>query len=128
MREGAAIIKVDLAESGKQYLRFGFFGQGGLIMTTKTQMVIDALAEELRLPKESVLAQGLKTFLERNLREIKVEIFQITGKYGVSCVEEMETRYKQGTLEEEDTWRDFQRLDHLEYKREHLEKLLKELW
>ena len=97
-------------------------------MTTKTQMVIDALAQELHLRKESVLEQGLKTFLERTLREIKVEIFEITGKYGISSVEEMETRYKQGTLEEEDTWRDFQRLDHLEYKKEHLEKLLKELW
>ncbi len=56
----------------------------------KTQKVIDALAQELRLPKESVLEQGLKTFPERNLREIKVEIFQITGKYGVSSVQEME--------------------------------------
>jgi len=93
----------------------------------KTQKIIDALAQELHLPKESVLEQGLKTFLERNLREIKVEIFQITGEYGISSVEEMEKRYKQGTLEEKDTWRDFQRLDHLEYKREHLEKLLKEL-
>jgi len=93
----------------------------------KTQKIIDALAQELRLPKESVLEQGLKTFLERNLREIKVEIFQITGKYGISSVEEMEKRYKQGTVEEEDSWRDFQRLDHLEYKRGHLEKLLKEL-
>jgi hypothetical protein len=97
-------------------------------MTTKTQMVIDALSQELCIPKEDVLEQGLKAFLERNLREIKVEIFQITGKYGVSSVEEMEKRYKQGTLEEEDTWRDFQRLDHLEYKREYLEKLLKKLW
>jgi len=95
-------------------------------MTTKTQMVIDALSQELRIPKEGVLEQGLKAFLERNLREIKVEIFHITGKYGISSVEEMDKRYKQGTLVEEDTWRDFQRLDHLEYKREHLEMLLKE--
>ena len=93
----------------------------------KTQKIIDALAQELHLPKESILEQGVKAFLERNLREIKVEIFQITGKYGIASVKEMEKRYKEGTLEEENTWRDFQRLDHLEYKMEHLEKLLKEL-
>lgn len=52
---------------------------------------------------------------------------QIAGKYGISSVEGMEELYKRGTLEEADTWRDFQRLDHLEYKREQLEKLLKEL-
>ena len=97
-------------------------------MTIKTQVIIDTLSQELGIPKEGVIEQGLKAFLERNLRDIKVEIFQITGKYGISSVEEMEDRYKQGTLEEEDTWRDFQRLDHLEYKREHLEKLLKRLW
>ena len=94
---------------------------------TKTERIMDALAQELGLPKKDVLAQGLKTFLERNLREIKVEIFQITGKYGISSVEGLEEQYKRGILEEGDTWRDFQLLDHLEYKRVQLEKLLKEL-
>jgi len=94
---------------------------------TKTQKIMDALAQELCLRKEDVLEQGVKTFLEKNLREIKVEILQITGKYGISSIEGLEEQYKRGILEEEDTWRDFQRLDHLEYKREQLEKLLKEL-
>jgi hypothetical protein len=39
----------------------------------------------------------------------------------------MEERYKQGTLEEKDTWRDFQRLDHSEYMKQRLEQLLREL-
>jgi len=94
---------------------------------TKTQKVMDALAQELRLPKQDILERGLKTFLESNLREIRAEMFQIAGKYGVSSVEGLEELYKRGTLEEGDTWRDFQRLDHLEYKREQMEKLLKEL-
>ena len=95
--------------------------------TVKAQKVIDALSQELRLPKENIMEQGLGTFLEKKLWEVKAEIFQITGKYGISSVKEMEEQYKQGTLEEEDTWRDFQRLDHLEYKRERLAELLKEL-
>jgi len=74
-----------------------------------------------------LLKQGLRTFLERQLREVKAEIFQITGRYGVSGVEEMEARYRDGTLEEADTWRDLQRLDHLEYKRDRLLKLLEAL-
>jgi len=93
----------------------------------KTKEVIETLTRELRLPRESILEQGLKAFLEKNLREIKAEIFQITGKYGVASVEEMERRYKEGTLEERDSWRDFQQLDHLEYRKEQLEKLLKKL-
>jgi hypothetical protein len=39
----------------------------------------------------------------------------------------MEARYRDGTLEEADTWRDLQRLDHLECKRDRLLKLLEAL-
>jgi len=74
-----------------------------------------------------LLKQGLRTFLERQFREVKAEIFQITSRYGVSGVEEMEARYRDGTLEEADIWRDLQRLDHLEYKRDRLLKLLEAL-
>lgn len=36
----------------------------------------------------------------------------------------MEARYREGTLEEADSWRDLQRLDHLEYKRDRLLQFL----
>jgi len=42
-------------------------------------------------------------------------------------VEEMEARYRQDTLEEATSWRDLQRLDHLEYKQERLVRLLEAL-
>ena len=64
------------------------------------------------------LRQGLKNFLEHQLREINTEIFRITGQYNVFDVQEMEARYQEGTLEETDSWRDFQCLDHLGYKQE----------
>jgi hypothetical protein len=89
--------------------------------------MLKTVADELRLSEEDLLKEGLRTFLERRLREVKAEIFQITGRYGVSGVEEMEARYRDGTLEEADTWRDLQRLDHLEYKRDRLLKLLEAL-
>jgi len=81
----------------------------------------------LSVNQEELLKQGLRAFLERQLREINVEISQITRRYGVSGVEEMEERYRNGTLEEKDTWRDLHRLDHLEYKRDRLIKLLESL-
>jgi len=58
------------------------------------------------------------------LRAVKAEIFEICGRYDLSNVQEMETRYSDGTLEEADSWRDLQRLDHLEYKRDRLQQLL----
>lgn len=96
-------------------------------MAVEAKTLLKTVAEELRLSQEELLKQGLRSFLERQLREVKAEIFQITGRYGVSGVEEMEARYRDGTLEEADSWQDLQRLDHLEYKRDHLLKLLEAL-
>ena len=96
-------------------------------MTVQVQAMLKTVAQELYLSQEELLKQGTRSLLERQLREIKAEIFQISGCYGVSNVEEMEARYRDGTLEEAASWRDLQRLDHLEYKRDRLLKLLETL-
>ena len=96
-------------------------------MTVQVQAILKTVAQELYLSQEELLRQGTRSLLDRQLREIKAEIFQIRGRYGVSSVEEMEARYRDGTLEEAASWRDLQRLDHLEYKRDRLLKLLETL-
>ncbi len=93
-------------------------------MTVQVQAILKTVAQELYLSQEELLRRGTRSLLERQLREIKADIFQISGRYGVSSVEEMEARYRDGTLEEAESWRDLQRLDHLEYKRDRLLKLL----
>ena len=93
-------------------------------MVVQAQATLSAVAQELHVSEDDLLRQGLRAFLERQLREVKAQIFEITGRYGVSSVEEMEARYRKGTLEEADSWRDLQRLDHLEYKRDRLLQLL----
>ena len=94
-------------------------------MSVQVQSVFKIAAQELRLFPEDLLRQGTRALLERQLREVKAEIFRITGRYGVVSVKEMEERYRDDTLEEADSWRDLQRLDHLEYKRDRLLELLK---
>jgi len=96
-------------------------------MTVQVQAMLKTVAQELYISQEELLRRGTRGLLERQLREIKAEIFQISGRYGLSSVEEMEARYRDGTLEEADSWRDLQRLDHLEYKRDRLLKLLETL-
>ena len=96
-------------------------------MVTKTDEILTALSRELQRPRDVILGESLQALLERQLREVKAEILQIAGEYGISSAEEMEERYRAGTLEEAGTWRDFQRLDHLEYKRDRLNELLQEL-
>ncbi|WP_347274256.1 hypothetical protein [Candidatus Kuenenia sp.] len=85
------------------------------------------MAEKLNLSREEMLREGIKLFLERKLREIKSEIFKIRTKYGVPSVEEFEELYRKGEIEEKDTWQDFQKLDHLEFKKDELEEALRTL-
>jgi predicted transcriptional regulator len=96
-------------------------------MADKTGEIIEELAKELRYSEDLIVKESLKAFLERQLRQVKAEILQISGKYQLASAEEMEARYRKGTLEEEETWRDLQQLDHLEYKRDRLIELLGKL-
>ena len=93
-------------------------------MTVQTENLLSAVAQEMHVSEGDLLKQGLHVLLERQLREVKAELFEIAGRYGVSSVEEMEARYRDGTLEEADSWQDLQRLDHLEYRRDRLLQLL----
>lgn len=88
------------------------------------ETLLETLSHELRIPEEDLLREGMRALLERQLRDVKVGIFEITGRYGVASVEEMESLYRQGTLDEALSLKDFQRLDHLEYKRDQLIRLL----
>ena len=45
-------------------------------------------------------------------------------KYGISSIEEFEDLYKKGEIEEEGTWEEFFRLDHLEAEKEAIKKAL----
>jgi hypothetical protein len=93
-------------------------------MSPQANKILSTVARELKISEEELVKQGLRSFVESQLREVKVEIFELRGRYGVSSVEEMEARYRDGTLEEADSWRDLQRLDHLEYKQDRLLQLL----
>ena len=88
---------------------------------------IESLAEKLNISKDEMLRESLKFFLERKLREIKTELYKIRIQYNVSSVTEFEDLYKRGKIEEKDTWQDLQELDHLEFKKDELEKALRAL-
>lgn len=96
-------------------------------MTAPVDTIPSEIAEELHTSKDDLIREGLQSFLQRELRRVRADIFEITSRYNISSVEEMEARYQDGTLEEADSWRDLQRLDHLEYKRDRFQRLLEML-
>lgn len=96
-------------------------------MSVGADELLSTVAQELRLSEDEVLRQGLRTLLERQIRAISAEVLEIHGRYNVTSVEEMEDRYRDGSIEEATSWRALQRLDRLEYKRERLQQLLRSI-
>ena len=96
-------------------------------MTVVVSPALSAVARALNLPEADLFQQAARALLERRLREVKAEIFRLCGQYGVSSVAEMEARYREDTLEEGESWRDFQQLDHLEFERDQLSQLMENL-
>lgn len=88
---------------------------------------IEAVAKKLNLSGEEIIRDSLRLYLEKKIRELKTDIYKIRTKYGVSSTEAFEEKYKKGEIEEKDSWQEFQQLDHLEYKKEELEKALAKL-
>ncbi len=78
----------------------------------------------LNINQEKLEKESLETYLHIRLRRCESEIFNIAKKYGILSIEEFEDRYKKGEIEEEGTWEDFFKLDHLEAERASLKKAL----
>ena len=96
-------------------------------MDTRTSEMLTTVAREMRLTEDDLLQRGLRSFLRYELREVDAQLLELRGRYGAANVDEMEARYREGTLEEADSWRDLQRFDHLQYKRDRLQALLDSL-
>lgn len=79
---------------------------------------IPKIAPILRITQEELERESLETYLHIRLKRCESELFNLARKYGVSSIEDFEEGYKRGNIEEERTWEDFFRLDHLEAERE----------
>ena len=93
----------------------------------EVSVILERVAKATGEVKEKIMAKGVIEYLKSSLREVNAAIIELRNKYGVSSAKDMEEKYKRGELEEEDTWRDFFRLSHLEERKENLERLLEEI-
>jgi hypothetical protein len=96
-------------------------------MLAQQETIFNTISHQLQIPTDNLIQLSLHHFLNYKLRIIDAEIFEICGQYNVANVEEMDERYQKGTLDEENSWRDLQRLDHLEYKHDELVKSISSL-
>lgn len=97
-------------------------------MRTVTDIeIVDKVATELHIDRRLLVRESLKAYLNCQLRRIESELFKLGRKYDVVSAKEIDERYRKGTLEEENTWEDFFKLDHLEFKKKQILKALEEI-
>ncbi|MCK5108434.1 MAG: hypothetical protein KAR25_01970 [Methanosarcinales archaeon] len=79
---------------------------------------IPKIAPILKIAPEELERESIETYLHIRLKRCESELFNLARKHGVSSIEDFEEEYKRGNIEEEGTWEDFFRRDHLEAERE----------
>jgi len=77
-------------------------------------ILLKEVAAILNLPERDIERESLKTFLETKLKKLLIEQLQLTRKYGVKNVDEMENFYTEQKLSEKESWEDYFELSHNE--------------
>lgn len=88
-------------------------------------VTVEAIAETLGLTKKKLIENGVKAYLESELRRLNADIIIIHNRYGVKSFEELDKKISKGVLSETDTFEDFAKLDYLETKKEKIEEILR---
>jgi len=89
--------------------------------------VIDEIAGVLKMDRDTLARASIKAFLEKELRSIEADIFEIWTKHGVKSIFELDDMLKRGVVREEDVLDDFQELDYLESRRDEILAAMKSL-
>ncbi|MGQ9570292.1 MAG: hypothetical protein ACUVUQ_05515 [Thermodesulfovibrionales bacterium] len=86
--------------------------------------LIQMVEKELNIPKKRLVEEGVKHFLEIELKNLSIEIRKLSGRYGVDSFDELWKKLEGGEITEAECFDDLSRLEHLELEKEKVIKLL----
>ena len=88
---------------------------------------IEEVAKTLDFDPVNLERESLKFFLQKELRNVEVEIYKIGNKPGVRSVLELDKKLKRGEIREEEMLDDFMELEFLETRKEKILKVLEKV-
>ena len=88
---------------------------------------IEEVAKTLDFDPVNLERESLKFFLQKELRNVEVEIYKIGNKHGVRSVLELDEKLKRGEIGEEEMLDDFMELEFLETRKEKISKVLEKV-
>lgn len=87
--------------------------------------LVQLVEKELKIPREQLVEEGVKHFLEMELRNLSIQIKKLAGRYGVNSFNELWQKLESGKITESDCFDDLSKLEYLELEREKIARLLK---
>ncbi|MEW5767203.1 MAG: hypothetical protein AB1797_06190 [bacterium] len=88
--------------------------------------LIQMVEKELKISKKQVIEEGIKHFLEIELKNLSIEIKRLSSRYGVNSFDELWRKLEAGEKTESECFDDLSKLEYLELEKEKVIKLLRE--
>ena len=88
---------------------------------------IEEVAKTLDFDPVNLKRESLKFFLQKELRNVEVEIYRIGNKHGVRSILELDEKLKRGEIREEEMLDDFMEFEFLETRKEKILKVLEKV-
>lgn len=90
-------------------------------------VTIERVERELNVPRGQLLRDGIKRYLEFELRQLEIEAAKIRRKHDVKSFDDLWSKLEKGEVLEAECFDDLTRLEYLETRAEKVVELLKEL-
>jgi len=86
--------------------------------------LIQMVEKELKIPKKRLVEEGIRRYLEVELKNLSIEIKKLSNRYGVDSFEGLWKKLEAGEVTEGECFDDLGRLEYLELEKEKVAKLL----
>jgi len=90
-------------------------------------VTVERVEKELNVPRDLLLRDGMKRYLEFELRRLEIEAAKIRQKHSVKSFDDLWGKLESGKTSEAECFDDLTRLEYLETRAEKVVKLLEEL-
>lgn len=90
-------------------------------------VTVERVEKELNVPRDLLLRDGMKRYLEFELRRLEIEAAKIRRKHSVKSFDDLWAKLESGKVSETECFDDLTRLEYLEIRVEKVVKLLEEL-
>lgn len=90
-------------------------------------VTVERVEKELNVPRNLLLQEGMKRYLEFELRRLEIDAAEIRRRHGVKSFNDLWDKLEGGEVSEAECFDDLTRLEYLETRAEKVVKLLEEL-